>query len=260
MTTETAPPRGGVKSARRALQILELLTHLEKPATLAQIEEHLGFPRSSLHGLLHTMLDQGWLELVDGAYSLGIRTWEAGSAYLRAESLAERALPIMRRVRDELQETVQLAVLDGTENVYIAKVDGPQALTLASEVGRRLQAHATGLGKALLSGLTREEFEELYEGLELAAFTENTITDREELWTEINRAAERGFATDREEYVIGVRCVAVPVHDHTGHMVAAMSASFPTVRVDDARMESAFETLREAASELSQAMGYQPRS
>jgi DNA-binding IclR family transcriptional regulator len=251
-----------VKSAERALAILGLLTRMERPLTFREIEESLRYPRSSLHGLLHTLLDGGWLEFdeTSRAYALGIRTWEAGNAYLRATSLAKRALPYMSRVRDALDETVQLALLDGRHNVYVAKADGTQRLVLASEVGRRLEAHATGLGKALLAGLPPAELDRRLAGVTLERVAPNTITDLAALKRELERTRRRGYALDNEEYTLGVRCIAVPVHDHTGEVIAAMSVSVPKVRFDARRRLQALVLLQKAAADLSLALGYRPAS
>jgi DNA-binding IclR family transcriptional regulator len=247
-----------VKSAARALTILELLTKVEHPMTFVAIEEILGYPRSSLHGLLQTLADRGWLELDETSrgYALGIRAWEAGNTYLRATSLAKRALPYMTEVRDALDETVQLAVLDGRFNVYVAKVDGTQRLVLASEVGRRLGAHATGLGKILLAGLAPQELERRLAGVDLERYTLNTITDAGELKTELARIRSSGYALDNEEYTIGVRCVAVPVRNHAGEIVAALSVSVPRVRLSLQRQRRALQLLRRAATDLSSTLGH----
>jgi DNA-binding IclR family transcriptional regulator len=247
----------GVKSAQRTLAILELLT--SRPTlTFAQIETALRYPRSSLHGILTTMADKGWLELDARArtYSLGIRAWEAGQAYLRGTDLVERARPHMERVRDALDETVQLAILDGTYNVYLAKVQGSQRLVLVSEVGHRLEAHTTGLGKVLLAGLAPVERARRLRGAALESFTPNTITDREQLEEELERIRQKGFAVDNEEHTLGVRCVAVPVRDHTGEVIAALSVSMPTVRFGPQAQQDTVTALQGAAAELSRSLGY----
>lgn len=250
-----------VKSARRTLEILELLTRVERPLSFTDIAELLGYPRSSLHGLLRTLEQRGWIEA--GApdrreFTLGIRAWEAGQSYRRALSLAERGRPIMRRIRDELNETVQMAVLEGRWNVYIAKVEGSQRLALQSEVGRRLEAHATGLGKALLSGLSDAELDERFDGVELERFTPATLTAAEALRQELDRVRRRGIAIDREEHTPGVRCIAAPVRDHRGGVVAAISVSIPTVRWNAATKARAEGLVAGAAGELSAALGYRP--
>ncbi|MGH3746506.1 MAG: IclR family transcriptional regulator, partial [Micromonosporaceae bacterium] len=177
--SESREQRGdSVKSALRALKILELLVQRESAMTFVQIGEALGYPKSSLHGLLRTLVETGWAQFDPDArrYSLGIRTLEAGNVYTRSLGLVDRARPFMERVRDEVDETVQLAVLDGRHNVYIAKVDGRQALTLASAVGRRLPAHATGLGKVLLADLSAKELDARLGGESLENYTSHTIT------------------------------------------------------------------------------------
>lgn len=248
-----------VKSARRTLEILELLTRVERPLTFTAIAEMLGYPRSSLHGLLRTLEQRGWIEAGGPdrrEYTLGVRAWEAGHSYRRALSLAERGRPYMERIRDELNETVQMAVLDGRWNVYVAKVEGSQRLALQSEVGRRLEAHATGLGKALLSGLSGAELDRLLDGVELERFTPTTLTGGDALRHELDRIRRRGIAVDREEHTPGVRCIAAPVRDDGGGVVAAISVSIPTVRWSAATRARAEALVAGAAGELSAALGH----
>lgn len=248
---------GPVKSAERTLAILDLLTRTEGALTFSELAAALGYPQSSLHGLLRT-LDGGWVEFdpTTRRYALGIRAWEAGNAYLRAVDLAERARPHLTRIRDSLGETVQLAVLDGRYNVYVAKVDGVHALKLASEVGRRLEAHATGVGKVLLAGLPTEELERRFRGVELERFTPRTITDLPSLLRELDVTRHRGYAEDQDEYTIGVHCLAVPVLDHRGEVTAAISTSVPAVRFDADLRTVALSLLQEARRALSAELGY----
>lgn len=247
-----------VKSAERALKILELLTGHESALAFTEIAERLDYPRSSLHGLLRTLTASGWLEFDERTrrYALGIRTLEAGNAYTRSRGLVERASATMERIRDELDETVQLAVLDGRHNVYVAKFDGGHALTLASEVGRRLPAHATGIGKVLLAGLSDDELGRRLSGVRLERYTPSTITDLDALRDALRIVRDSGHGTDDEEYTVGVRCVAVPVRDHTGHVVAGLSASVPTIRFDEGFRDRALELLRSGASDISRSLGH----
>jgi DNA-binding IclR family transcriptional regulator len=248
----------GVKSALRVLEILDLLTAREGPLTFTEIADALGYPRSSLHNLLRTLVQGGWAELdpVSRRYTLGIRAWQAGQVYLRAVSLADRARPYMEAVRDALDETVQVAVRDGRHNVYVAKADGSQLLVLASAVGRRLAAHATGVGKVLLADLTPDERRALLYGQPLERFTANTVTDPAALEADLAAIRTQGYAVDDEEYTHGVRCVAVPVRDHSGRVVAAMSVSVPTIRFDADRATKARLLLTDACAKLSAALGH----
>ncbi len=259
-STERAPAKDGVKSAQRALSVLELLVSSETPLTFGEIGAKLDYPRSSLFGLLNTLLDRHWIELDEQTrkYRLGMRTFEAGNAYLRSIDLVEIARPRMERVRDVLDEIVQFSVLDGRHNVYLCKVEGGQNLRLASEVGRRLPAHATALGKMLLAGLSEEQFDRLDWPAALQRFTPSTITTTIELKNELARARELGYTIDNEEHTIGVRCFAKPILNHSGQTIAALSVSFPTVRFTEERGQQALTLLQEAVSAISRDLGYRP--
>jgi DNA-binding IclR family transcriptional regulator len=250
-----------VKSSKRTLEILELLTSSEAGLTFTQISEVLALPRSSLHGLLTTLVDASWLAYDDPGktYRLGIRTLESGNAYLRSQDLPNRARAPMERIRDTIDETVQLSVLDGRFNVYVSKVDGNQALSLASAVGRRLPAHATGVGKVLLAGLPESSLDALFRSVRMERFTAQTVADLPSLRKRLARIRRLGYGTDEEEYTIGVRCVAVPIRDQHGVIVAAMSVSAPAVRFDKKRSQEALDLLVDAAAQLSSALGYEGR-
>lgn len=250
---------GAVKSARRVLVILELLTAREKALTFSEIAEATGFPLSSLHGLMRTLVDSEWASYDKGSrrYSLGIRTLEAGDVYRRATGLADRALPVMRQIRDEIHETVQLAVLSGRYCVYVAKVDGGRPVRLDSEVGRRLPAHATGIGKMLLSGLSEPQLRRLLDAVELEKFNEHTISDLDELEVHLADVRRKGFSIDREEYTEGIYCAARPILDSTGAIVAAMSVSALKFRFDRTRVHHALALLGEGTAAVSAELGYQ---
>ncbi len=252
-------PSDGIKSAQRALTILDLLTSHETPLSFSDIAATLQYPRSSLHGLLRTLVERGWVELdpATRCYRLGIRTWEAGSAYMRALSLADRARPFMQWVCDRVDETIQLAILDGRHNIYIAKVEGKQRLVLDSEVGRRLEAHATALGKMLLAELPEAELDRRLGAAHLERFSAHTVTDYPRLKATLATIARQDYALDDEEYTLGVHCVAVPVRNHTGQVIAAMSVAFTSARFTDARRLQALDWLREATARLSTALGHQ---
>lgn len=170
-------------------------------------------------------------------------------------ALPERARPVMEQVRDAIRETVQLAVLDGRFNVYIGKVDGGRPLTLASEIGRRLPAHATGLGKMLLSDLSWDEYQVTLGTDDLERFTEHTITDKQGLFRHLADIRKRGYSADHEELTEGVHCIAVPIRDHSTRVVAAMSVSAPKFRFNRDRKREALNHLQRAAAELSTALG-----
>jgi DNA-binding IclR family transcriptional regulator len=228
--------------------------------SFSHLADELGYPRSSLHGLLATLTEMGWVELDERTrtYHLGLRAWEAGRAYLYARDLVERALPYMERVRDELDETVQLAVRDGRDVVYLGRVDGSQRLVTSYSVGGRVGAHASAGGKVLLSLLPSDEVDRLLATGPLERYTPGTIKTVRQLKAELAGTRSRGYGVDAEEYTVGVRCVAVPLFDHEARPVASLSVSVPTVRFDPKRQKRALAVLIETARLLSQALGHPP--
>ncbi|MFT4286499.1 IclR family transcriptional regulator [Nocardioides sp.] len=243
-----------VKSADRVLQILDLLTERPDGLTLVEIHTIMGIPKSSAYGLLQTMVQRGFLtqEAETRRFRVGIRLWQAGRSYLSVASIEQVALPYMRAVRDRLNETVQLAVLDGTDNVYIGKVDPDQQLRLASHVGARLPAYATGIGKALLSRLSDEEVRRRFDDVEFVAYTPRTLSGLGELLTQLAEVRERGYAVDNGEYTDGVYCVAFPLRDGKDRLHAAVSVSIPEVRKTPPLIAATVESLRQAAADISE--------
>ncbi|WP_235876863.1 IclR family transcriptional regulator [Saccharopolyspora terrae] len=233
MTADEAASTHGhnlVKSADRALIILELLSRGRH--RLSDIAETLRLPLSSVHGLLGTLVHRGFAEFdpTTRTYGLGLKAWTVGQGYTGHRDIVGLALPLMERLAQQTGETVQLSRLDGIENVYIAIAESPQPMKLVSAVGMRLPAHSVALGKALLAGLSDDEVVARYEDVELERFTNNTITALPQLLAQLAEVRRDGYAVDDEEYIIGCRCLAVPIRDHAGEVVAGMSVSAPTPR------------------------------
>lgn len=247
-----------VKSADRVLQLLELLGNAPGGMTFAEICTELALPKSSAHALLSTMVNRSFLTQEPGSprFTVGARLWEIAQASAgRSGELSALAQPYMTQVRDTLNEIVQLAVLDGIENVYIGKCDANQSLALVSRVGVRLPAHATGLGKAMLAGLSNDEVERRFDGAEFRRFTDRTITSLPGLLEQLEATRRRGRAVDDGEYTEGVFCIAMPVRDQTRKVIAAMSVSIPNVRYSVRRGEEITEALTTAAVDLSVRLG-----
>jgi DNA-binding IclR family transcriptional regulator len=247
----------GSPAVGRALRILELLSERDGSLRMTDMADELGLPKSSMHHLLAALEKRGWIERVPAnrEFVLGIRAWEVGRKYGTAQTLGQRAQAEMDRVRDDLEETVRLAVRSGRENVLIAKSQGKQPLVFDQPVGARLPAYATGLGKALLLGLSPAELDELYAGAEFEPFTENTNTSLKALRADLARSRARGWAEDAGEYMLGVRCVAVPVLAADGSVVAALSVSAPTVRLTDERLLVIKDALLDAATAINSRFG-----
>lgn len=229
--TRTAPT--GTKSVARVFEFLEYLSASPQGATFTQIAADLSMPKSSLHSLLVVASDSGWIyqDSQSGRFQIGLRAWQVGQGFSLLESLAHVALPYMTAVRDHVHETVQLAVLDGIDNIYVAKVEAEHELRLVSTVGSRLPAYATGIGKVLLASLDDGELRRRMSGVKMRRFTDQTLTTFKALSAAVADIRRNGYAEDDGEYTAGVHCVAVPVHSEAGRVVAAMSCSASTARL-----------------------------
>jgi DNA-binding IclR family transcriptional regulator len=248
-----------VPAVARALDILELF--LERPTLSApQITELLDLPRTTVHELVSTLTDRGYLDAVPGApilYRLGMRTFQLGSQFADRLDLVREAQDAAVEVAVTCDETVHVAVLDGTDVVYIAKVDSTHPVRMVSAVGRRLPANCTAVGKMMLSALAPEALDARYPaGWTLPGMTPNSITSLAKLRAHLRLVHEDGIAYDNCESNEAVRCVSAPVYDHGGRMVAAMSISVPTIRWTEERGAEWTELVRAGAAALSRRLGH----
>lgn len=247
-----------VKSADRALALLELFNDHQYGLTLSEVCSLTGWPKSSSLALLRTLQQRSFLEVSrsDAKYRLGPRIASLGMAYLQNLDIVVDGGEIVRSVSRACDETVHLAILRGSEVMYIAKEEGGGEMRMVSSVGRAVPAHATGVGKVLLAALSTEDLHQLYSpGESLPFMTPRTITHYEQLLEALTQTRSRGYATDDGESTIGVRCIAAPVFDVEGSVVAAMSVSIPEPRYTDDRVQPLFDHLITGARRLSLRMG-----
>jgi IclR family transcriptional regulator, KDG regulon repressor len=248
------------RAVDRVLDVFETLSEEPEGLSLSELARRLEVPKGSLHPIVARLLARGYLARrgAAGELRLGLHLWSTGAAYLERLDLVPVAQPAMRRLADALNESVQLAMLDGVHNVYVARQDSRQPVRLVSRVGARLLAHATGLGKMLLAALPDAEVRRRLGPGPLPRFTDGTLAGVDALCAELGRIRERGDATDDEEYTPGIRCVAMPVRDRSGETVAAMSVSVPAFRFDAALRERALAALGAATREVSSELGWRP--
>ncbi len=224
-----------VKSADRTLDVIETLADSRRSRTLAELSAELAIPKSSLHGILRTMAQRGWVELdsTGTRFGLGLRALRTGTAYVDRDDAVARVQPILDWLTSELGETAHLGRLDGTDVVYLAKRESPHPIRLYSAIGRRLPAHATALGKAVLSTRPGGSVAQLLPR-ELVALTSKTITDLPALTVELARCRSDGYAVDRSENSDDVQCYAVALAPRNGAQVTdAVSVSIPLFRLSD---------------------------
>ncbi|MFF8381300.1 IclR family transcriptional regulator [Streptomyces sp. NPDC015661] len=249
-----------VPAVTRALDILELFLDGDGTLSTPEIVRRLQLPRTTVHELVTTLAARSYLVPVPeqpGRYRLGVRPYQLGSRYAEQLDLAAEGGQVARAVAETCGETVHVAILEGTDVIYIAKVDSTHAVRMVSAAGRRLPAHCTSVGKMLLASLPEEELAaRVPDDAELVAMTPNSITDPPALRAALAEVRRRGIALESRESNPDVSCVAAPVRDRSGRVVAALSISVPMIRWSEARRAELEELVVKGATELSGRLGH----
>lgn len=247
----------GVQVIARATDVLRVLEAEPGGLSLSKIAQRVELPRSTVHRIV-TALEAESLVVPaspSGGYRLGPEL--ARLAASAGGELRESVRPFIERLRHEVDETVDLAVLNRDRVFFIDQVAAPHRLQALSAVGVSLPAHCTAIGKALLAGLTDEQVEKLLPE-HLPAETPNTITDRAELLADLERVRSSGVAYDREELTIGISAVGAGIRD-AGSIVAALSIPVPTARFGG-QEERLAEMLLRTCAEVSATLGANGRA
>jgi DNA-binding IclR family transcriptional regulator len=247
------------QSARRTVQLVEYLA-TAGPSSLAGLAEGLGLHKSTAFRFVSTLVDVGWAQQdpATRVYSLSPKILEVGSRVLERMEIRREVHQHLEALADASAETAHLAVLDQLEIVYIDKVDGRQAVNMASRVGGRGACHSTALGKVLLASRPESEWTRYIETVGLARRTERTLVEESRFRTELRRVRRQGYAVDDVENEEGIRCVAAPLRDHAGTVVAAMSVSGWTVSITRERLSALIPLVAAAAEQGSRSLGFSP--
>jgi DNA-binding IclR family transcriptional regulator len=255
MTTDAG--KGLIGSLLHGLQILDMFERDRPEIGIGEMADQLGLHRSTTSRLAATLATAGYLQPTGepGRYRLSGRLAALGELATAEADVRRTALPYLQDLVQELGETGHLGVLEGTEAVTIAVVDGWQTVRMHSWVGKRSPAHCSSMGKALLAGLSAAEFAARYPGRRLEARTDRTITGTGELTRHLARVRECGYAVDRGELEPHLCCVAGPVFDRTGAVVASISVSGPDSRIDDASIPVIAAAVGRTAGQISARLG-----
>lgn len=249
-----------VPAVTRALDILELFLDGDGTLSAPDIVRRLQLPRTTVHELVTTLAARSYIVQVPGQpgrYRLGVRPYQLGSRYAEHLDVAAEGLQVARSVAGTCDETVHVAILEGTDVIYIAKVDSTHAVRMVSAAGRRLPAHCTSVGKMLLASLPdRELSARVPENVPLPAMTPNSITDPAVLREALAEIRRRGVAVENRESNTDVSCVAAPVYDRTGRVVAALSISVPMIRWSEDHRSELEQLAAKGAAELSERLGH----
>ncbi|HBC6427328.1 TPA: IclR family transcriptional regulator [Citrobacter amalonaticus] len=221
-------------------------------ATFTQIHQNSGIAKSSTSSLLTGMVAHGLLRQEKDKYYLGLRLYELGNKAAEQYDIKKIALPILEEIRNATGLTCHLGVLEGDSPIYLLKLESPQAIVIRSWEGKRLSLHSSGLGKVLIAWLNSEELDELLPPDQvLTRYTETTITDVDILKQELAGIRQRGWGYDNEEDSLGVRCIAVPIFNAEGKVVAALSVSGVALQIPDDKRETLAMQMMDASRRLS---------
>ncbi|MBV8341260.1 MAG: IclR family transcriptional regulator [Gammaproteobacteria bacterium] len=245
-------------STLKAFAVLEALVQAGRPVTLAELISVTELPKPSLHRTLALFEEAGLLTREPGgrAYAIGKRLSRFGLDVLRNEAAAAERRTVLRRLVEELHESCNLAVLRKGDLIYLDRVEADWPLRLHVPVGGAvLRPHGCASGKLLLAFRPPAERARLLAVMPLERFTERTITQRSVLASELDRIASAGYAVDNEEYVVGVACVAVPVRDGSGEVVAAVAVQAATARLPLMQAIAFVPRLQAAAAEIGATLG-----
>jgi len=247
-----------ITSVSRALSIIELFDSDTSELGITEISKRLNLHKSTVSGLVNTLQASGYLDQNPSTrkYYLGMKIVEKAFIALDNFDVVKIARTHMERLRNWRDETVNIAILDNDEVLYIDRELGTQTLGMQSHVGKREKAHSTALGKSLLSQLNEAELEEYLNKHSLNPVTPNTITQPKELSQELEIIRGQGYAVDMEENEIGGACVAAPIMNYLGNTIAAISISVPVVRLEPSEIPLLGEELVETAEAISKDLGY----
>jgi IclR family KDG regulon transcriptional repressor len=248
-----------IQALQRGMKVLDTLLDARTPLKLEAICASTGLPKSTAFRIVVNLLQGEYLVETDEGYWLGLKLLRLGALVEGRLDLKQQARTFLMELRDQANETVHLAVLDSELRVvYLEKFHAQHAVGLMiSRIGITAPMHCTALGKAMAAFLPEIEVRDwiLRDGLK--AYTEATVTDQAAFLWELGEIRSRGYAVDRGEYEASVRCIAAPIRDTTGNVIAAVSVSAPDSRMPLQLLDSPMAVqVVEAASRISQALGY----
>ena len=242
----------------RTIAVLQAVADSETELPAADIARQLRLHKSTVHRLLvvlesYRLIKKG----PEGSYGLGTRLIELGECAIARLKLSEYAEPHLRNLAHQTGEGAHVTILNGTELLSIAHVEGRWALHSLTRTGQRTQIHSTAAGKAMLAFLSDEACQDLIARLPLKRNTRRTIVRPSAIKLELLRVRHLGYAVDDEEFEEGLRCVSAPIFDHRGHAVASLSVAAPVFRLRNERVPQVARLVVAAANALSDDLGWQ---
>jgi DNA-binding IclR family transcriptional regulator len=249
----------GLATVHNTLRLLQQFSYTEPVLGVSELARRLGLGKSTVHRMLTTLLDEGFVQKTpDGRYRLGLRLFDLGQLVVSSLELREVAHPILEDLRNDTKETVHLAVLEGTDVVYLERFESPSTLRLFGRLGRRMPAHCTSSGKCLLAFSPPEVIDAVV-APGLTRVAPRTITSRNMLMRALQQVRRDGYARSMDESEPGVTSVGAPVFGIDGAVIAAVSVAGPSLRLTAEAMPRYTRLVGRAAAAISAGMGHRDR-
>lgn len=250
-----------VQSVTRALSLLEILAREDSTISISDLSKKSKLKLTTVHRLLYTMMHKGFVEqdTITLRYRLGLKAFEIGNAALSFMDLRTVARPFLKQLTDRVNETTNLAILDGAEVVYVDQLESTNIVIVKmfARVGSRGPAYCTGTGKVLLADLPGDELKKRLSQVKFIKFTEQTVTDVDIFIDKLVQVKKDGYALDFSERDEGVTCVAAPIRNYENSVQAAISVSGPVHRMTMERInQQILPFVLEAAQSISERLGF----
>lgn len=248
------------QSVEKVLQIVEIMAHERQPMRLQDVAAKCDIPASTVLRMLNTLLVYGYVNQDPHSlrYSLSLKFAQIGSRVCEQVSLRDIAHPLLVELSQACQESSCLAVEQERELVYTDVQDGPDSmLKIMQRIGKRAPMHSTGIGKLLLLNYTDQQLDEYIAEKGLPSLTPNTMTTKQALVDKLTEIRRQDYALDDEECELGARCVAAPIRDYTGRIVAGVSVSGPVSRLTMERIAEIVPVVKGTADQISKALAYE---
>lgn len=248
------------KTVVKSMDLLNLFVKHSK-LNLNEMVQLSGIPKTSVHRMVGSLEDMGFLQKdEEGKYSLGLLFLQFGQLVADRLDIRQIALPVMKALRDDVEEAVNLIVKEGKEAIYIEKLDTLHPVRLYTKIGRRSPLYAGACSRILLAFSEEDEREQYLNEIELKPIGTGTITDREKLRRVLEECKKNGFSISHSELENHTSAVAAPIFDYSGQLVAGLSIAGPDVRFQNDRLPELIEKVKNAANQISQKLGWMDSS
>jgi DNA-binding IclR family transcriptional regulator len=246
-----------IPSLERALEIIGFLAKQPKGCGITEIASNFGYPKNSVFRILKTLASKGFVTETDKLYQLSAKFLAIGYSAVGATHLVEKAIDVMRELRDEVNETVLLGTIIGSSGVILEEVLSTQPLKVMIDPGHNFPLHTAAPGKAIIAYLKNEEQTRIIDHITYSRFTEHTIISKRQFMENLKEVRTKGYAIDHAEEIEGLHCVACPIFNHKSAPIASIWITGPSHRMPPGSFDKLGKTVAEYALAVSRRFGYE---